>query len=131
MMRRFGGNMAAHFKDLVVWQKAMGVAKEIIVLTRDFPKVELYGLGSQIRNAAVSIPSNIAEGQQRYSVPDFRHFLRIARGSLGELETQLILARDLGYVSSEVLTRLTSEIDVIGRLLNGLIKSLNAKAASA
>jgi len=78
--------MGAHFKDLVVWQKAMGVAKEIIVLTRDFPKVEMYGLGSQIRNAAISIPSNIAEGQQRYSVVDFRHFLRIARGSLGELE---------------------------------------------
>jgi four helix bundle protein len=97
--------MASHFKDLVVWQKAMVLAKEVIACTHNFPKHETYGLGSQLRNAAVSIPSNISEGQQRYSSPDFRHFLCISRGSLGELETQLILAKELGYITPLQLER--------------------------
>lgn len=92
---------------------------------------ETYGLGSQIRNAVVSVPSNISEGQQRFSNVDFRHFLRIARGSLGELETQLILAHEIGYFSEQQLTSFTAQISVIGKLIAGLIKSLNARAASA
>lgn len=109
----------------------MSLAKEVIIATQSFPKYELYGLGSQIRNAVVSVPSNISEGQQRFSNVDFRHFLRISRGSLGELETQLILAQELGYIRKEQLDSFTEQISVIGKLIAGLIKSLNARAASA
>lgn len=79
----------------------------------------------------MSVPSNISEGQQRYSNVEFRHFLRISRGSLGELETQLILAHELGYISKEQLASFSQQISMIGKLLAGLIKSLNARAASA
>jgi four helix bundle protein len=131
MMLRLGGNMGAHFKDLVVWQESMRLAKQVIVSTQSFPKHETYGLASQIRKAAVSVPSNISEGQQRFSNVDFRHFLRISRGSLGELETQLILATDLDYLSKEQLDSFSKQISLIGKLIAGLIKSLNARAASA
>jgi four helix bundle protein len=123
--------MASHFKDLVVWQKAMLLAKEVILCTQTFPKYEMYGLGSQIRNAAVSIPNNISEGQQRYSSPDFRHFLRISRGSLGELETQLILAKELGYITPQQLDAFIEQITTIGKLIAGLTRSLSSRAASA
>jgi four helix bundle protein len=131
MMLRFGGQMAAHFKDLVVWQRSMKLAKEVIIAVQSFPRHEIYGLGAQIRGAVVSVPSNISEGQQRFSNVDFRHFLRISRGSLGELETQLILAQDLGYLSKEQLDVFSEQISTIGKLLAGLIKSLNSRAASA
>jgi four helix bundle protein len=108
----------------------MRLAKQVIVSTQSFPKHETYGLASQIR-AAVSVPSNISEGQQRFSNVDFRHFLRISRGSLGELETQLILATDLDYLSKEQLDSFSKQISLIGKLIAGLIKSLNARAASA
>jgi four helix bundle protein len=124
-------SMAAHFKDLVVWQKSMVLAKQVIVCTHSFPKHETYGQGSQLRNAAVSVPSNISEGQQRFSNADFRHFLRIARGSLAELETQLILAKELGYLTPEQLNVFSEQIASIGKLIAGLIRSLSARAASA
>jgi len=89
--------MAQHFKDLVVWQKAMDMVTEIYKLTNSFPKQEIYSLTNQIRRAAVSVPSNIAEGQAHYSHREFRHFLRHSAGSLAELETQLLLAERLGY----------------------------------
>ena len=89
--------MAQHFKDLVVWQKAMDLVTEIYKLTDSFPKREVYSLTDQIRRAAVSVPSNIAEGQAHYSRPEFRHYLRHSAGSLAELETQLLLAERLGY----------------------------------
>jgi four helix bundle protein len=109
----------------------MLLAKEVILCTQTFPKYEMYGLGSQIRNAAVSIPNNISEGQQRYSSPDFRHFLRISRGSLGELETQLILAKELGYITPQQLDAFIEQITTIGKLIAGLTRSLGSRAASA
>ena len=94
--------MAQHFKDLVVWQKAMDMVTEVYKLTDGFPKREVYSLTDQIRRAAVSVPSNIAEGQAHYSHREFRHFLRHSAGSLAELETQLLLAE----VSDMPITRL-------------------------
>jgi len=125
--------MAGSFKDLIVWQKAVALSAEVITRTWKFPQFERFALGDQIRRAIVSIPSNIAEGQQRHSRIEFRRSLRIARGSLGEVETQLIIAKELGYLSKEEIDRYSAELSVIGKLLNGLIGSLgqNGKAAGA
>jgi four helix bundle protein len=112
------------YRDLVVWQKGMDLVEAVYRSTREFPKEEIYGLTSQLRRAAVSIPSNISEGQSRNSPGEFLHHLGIARGSLSEAETQVMISRRLGYLTSEseqTLLELTSEI---GRLLNGLLRSL-------
>ena len=89
--------MAQHFKDLIVWQKAMDLVTDVYRVTDSFPKREVYSLTDQIRRAAVSVPSNIAEGQGRLTTGEFRHFLGIARGSNCELQTQLEIARTLGF----------------------------------
>ena len=89
--------MAQSYRDLIAWKKGMAVARLVYTLTADFPKIETFGLAAQMRRAAVSIPSNVAEGFARFSRREFKHFLRIARGSLAELETQAILAKDLEY----------------------------------
>jgi len=94
------GEIRTH-KDLKVWKEAMALAKGIYELTRNFPKEETYGLVSQIRRAAVSIPSNLAEGAARNSNKEFIQYLYVSLGSLAELETQLLLSRDLGYAQSE------------------------------
>jgi four helix bundle protein len=108
------------YRDLLVWQKARALAKDIYILTRSFPRNETFGLVSQMRRTAVSIPSNIAEGQGRWTRPDYRHFLLIARGSAFELETQIIIAADIGYIEDpDSLTERTSEI---ARMLNGLLR---------
>jgi four helix bundle protein len=113
------------FQDLLVWQKAMNLVIQIYDVTRRFPKEELFGLTSQIRRAAVSIPSNIAEGQGRLSRGEFRQFLGNARGSMAELETQLLIAEHLGYLqNAESLFRDLAEV---GRMLNGLISSLGTR----
>ena len=93
------------YEELVVWQKAMVLARKVYVLQRGLPKEELYGLGDQIRRAVVSIPSNIAEGFGRESSNEFKHFLSIARGSLYEVKTQLQLAANLDYLHIEMLHR--------------------------
>ena len=90
-----------HYRELIVWQKAIVLVEDVYRATNDFPKTEIYGLTSQIRRAAVSIPSNIAEGQGRNSTRDFLHFLSMAQGSLMELETQITIAERLGYLESE------------------------------
>lgn len=87
-----------NFKELIVWQKSVDLVTEIYRITEVFPKSEIYGLTSQIRRASVSIPSNIAEGHSRRSSVDYIQFLKIARGSLAELETQLIIARKLDFI---------------------------------
>jgi four helix bundle protein len=115
--------MAQHFKDLVVWQKAMDMVTEIYKVTECFPKREVYSLTDQIRRAAVSVPSN-AEGQAHYSHREFRHFLRHSAGSLAELETQLILAERLGYTDHPSTEGLLQRVHEVGRILNGLIASL-------
>lgn len=94
------------YKDLIVWQKAMDLVELVYHLTKLFPKDEQYGLSNQLRRAAVSIPSNIAEGQARNSTAEFRNFLSIARGSLAELETQLLIAERLNYIEQKKLAGL-------------------------
>lgn len=110
------------YEDLKVWQKAMLLAKTVYGLQKQLPKEETYGLGDQIRRAAVSIPSNIAEGFGRDTDKEFRHFLSIARGSLYETKTQLQLAESLGYLQIDTDTSL--QMDEVGKLLNGLARSL-------
>ena len=122
--------MAQSYKDLVAWQKSMDLVVEIYRATEGFPKHELYGLTSQIRRAAVSVPSNIAEGQAHYSKPEFRHFLRHSRGSLAEVETQLLIARRLNYLSQPPTDKLLNSVAEIGRILNGLIASLDRRRLS-
>ncbi|MCI0350366.1 MAG: four helix bundle protein [Acidobacteriales bacterium] len=122
--------MKRFFKDLIVWQKAILLVTDIYKVTRSFPKDEIYGLTNQLRRAAVSVPSNIAEGQGRLSEKEFQQFLAIARGSLMEVETQIHIARNLGYLSEAHLDGLMEKEAEVGRLLNGLMNSL-AKGAAA
>lgn len=112
------------YRDLVVWQKAIKLAKNIYLITHEFPKHELYGLADQLRRAAVSIPSNIAEGQSRQHTTEFRQFLHIALGSSSEVDTQVVIAFELGYITSEQAEALYAQISEIRRMLRGLISSL-------
>jgi four helix bundle protein len=112
------------YKDLVAWKKGMELVKGIYDATDSFPQHETYGLVSQLRRAAVSIPSNIAEGQAHYTNPQFVRFLRHARGSLAEIETQLLIALDRGYILKPRSEELFSQMDELGRILSGLIKSM-------
>ena len=112
------------FKELKVWQKAMSLAKEIYQVSANFPHQEQYGLTSQIRRSAISIPSNIAEGKNRNSKLEFKRFINIALGSAAELETQIILSHDLGYTEAKVQKELLDQIEEIGKMLNGLSKSI-------
>jgi len=115
--------------NLEAWQKALALVKSIYTTTSTFPKAELYGLTSQMRRAAVSIPSNIAEGAARETTPEFLRFLYIARGSLAELETQLLIAADLGYLKEP--DPLMTQLDRVSAPLSGLIKSLKTRANQA
>ena len=119
--------MSGSYRDLVVWQKAMTLVTEVYAVSKAFPKDELYGLTSQIRRAAVSIPSNIAEGKGRFGKKDYVQFLMQARGSLHEVETQMEIARNLSYISDDDLARLLVLTGEIGRMLNGLIRSIGDK----
>ncbi len=112
------------YKDLIAWQKAMHLVTDIYRATATFPREEIYGLTSQVRRAAVSIPSNIAEGQGRLSKKDFNHFLSQARGSLMEIETQLQIAQNLGYLDEKNTHVLLQGCAELGRILNGLMSSL-------
>lgn len=107
-------------RDLLVWQKAMKFATEIYRATSNFPKHELYGLPGQMRRAAISVPSNLAEGHGRNSRKEFRQFIGQARGSLTEIETQIEIAGNLGYLSSADSSELLYQAAEIGRMLNGL-----------
>ena len=116
--------MAQHFKDLIVWQKAMDLVADVYRVTDSFPKREVYSLTDQIRRAAVSVASNIAEGQAHFSKGEFLHFLRHAAGSLAELETQLLLAERLDYTGHNRIQDLLKQVVEVGKLMNGLINSL-------
>jgi four helix bundle protein len=109
------------YRDLIAWQKAKALALEIYRCTRKFPRDEIYGLSSQMRRAAVSVPSNIAEGKGRHSHKELVQFLYRARGSLLELETQLSIAHDLEYVDTTNFQRLEGLCGEVGRILNGLV----------
>jgi four helix bundle protein len=112
------------YRDLIAWKKSMCLAAAVYRCTESFPRSELYGLTSQLRRAAVSVPSNIAEGQGRPSSGEFKQFLGHARGSLLELETQILLAEELGYLESATGDQLLQQASEVGRILNGLITSL-------
>ena len=119
--------MGQSYRELIAWQKARALVSEIYKGTESFPSKEQYGLTSQIRRAAVSVPSNIAEGQARHSQKEFKHFLSHARGSLAEVETQLILAQDLGFLSEAEGTRLLAVAAELGRILNALIAAIKLR----
>jgi four helix bundle protein len=112
------------YKDLIAWQKGMELVAAIYDATQSFPTQEQFGLVSQLRRAAVSVPSNIAEGKAHYSNRDFVRFLRHARGSLAEIETQILIVRQRQYLPAAIVTTLTQQLDELGRILSGLIKSL-------
>ena len=112
------------YKDLIVWQKAMDLAEEIHRLSKSFPREELYGLTSQIRRAAVSVPSNIAEGQARQSTAEFRNFLSISQGSLAEVETQLFLAIRFGYLTQQQAAQALTLREEISKMLSSLRSKL-------
>jgi four helix bundle protein len=118
--------MAHHFKDLVVWQKAMDLVTDVYRMTDTFPKREVYRLTDQIRRAAVSVPSNIAGGQAHNSRAEFCHFLRYSAGSFAELEleTQLLIAERLEYAVRDQIQVLLKQVVEVGKLLNGLINSM-------
>ena len=120
--------MANSYKDLLVWQKAKSLAIAVYRATERFPKSELFGLTSQMRRAAVSVVSNIAEGQGRASKPDFTKFLCMARGSLLELETQLEIAAELGMGNADELSNLRADCYKILGLLNRLLSAISMKA---
>jgi four helix bundle protein len=113
-----------HYNDLLVWQKGMTLVKSIYALTAMFPREERYGLTSQLRRAAVSVPSNIAEGQARQSTKEFLQFISHAESSLAELETQLLLSVDLAFVQKNEISAALQEIDELQKVLSGLRRKL-------
>src|SRR5258707_10889942 len=112
------------YRDLIVWKKAMTLVLDVYRSTQGFPKIETYGLVSQLRRAAVSIPSNIAEGQARLSTAEFKQSLGHARGSLMEVETYILLAQELGYLEDDRSESLLAGTAEVGKILNGLLNSL-------
>ncbi|MBL7685108.1 MAG: four helix bundle protein [Deltaproteobacteria bacterium] len=119
--------MIKSYRDLLVWKRSMELVSLIYSLAQKFPSQEQYGLTSQIRRSAISIPSNIAEGQGRQSTKEFRQFLINARGSLCELETQILIASSLNYLNPEEVKKLLDLSSEIGKMINGLTSSLNRK----
>ena len=120
-----GMNRIKTHKDLDVWKESMALAKQVYGLTKSFPKEEIYGLVSQMRRATVSIPSNIAEGAARNSDKEFIQFLYVSLGSVAELETQLLLSRELGFLKNE---EINGNVERTRKLLLGLIKYLRGKS---
>jgi len=114
-------------KDLKVWQESRNLVKEIYNLTAKFPKDEIYSLTAQIKRSVISIPSNIAEGAARDSNKEYIHFLYISLGSIAELDTQLIIARDLDFISQKDFEEVSSRLDDIAKMLMGLIKYRQTK----
>jgi len=119
--------MAQHYKDLIAWQKAMALVNAVYDLTDTFPKREIYSLTGQLRRAAVSIPSNMAEGEAHYSNREFLHFLRHSRGSLAELQIQLLIGQKRNYDSESQTREVLKRADELSRFLSGLINSLKQK----
>ncbi len=119
---------ARGYKDLLVWQKGMQLAKQVYRITRTFPNEEKFGLVSQMRRAAVSVPSNIAEGQARHTTNEFVQFVSHAEGSLGELDRQLILALELGFCSEQRSAEASGLLSDLRKMLNALRRTLVASA---
>jgi four helix bundle protein len=115
------------FQDLRVWQLGIEIVKEIYRLTENFPKKEVYGLTSQIRRSVISIPSNIAEGFRRYHNKEYRQFLFVALGSCAELETQIIIAKELSYINEDDKVKVLEKSDHLSRMISNLIKKIVVK----
>ena len=115
------------YKELKIWQLGIEISTAVYQLTADFPNYEIYGLSSQMRRAAVSIPSNIAEGHSRSSTKDLLRFIAIAKGSLAELETQLIIAQQLGYGDTKKIMQLEKMAEEESRMISGYRRSLKTK----
>lgn len=121
--------MAQDYRDLVVWQKAIELTVCVYKLTRQLPKDELYGLSSQMRRASISIASNIAEGRSRLNPAEFRQFLGMAQGSTYELQTQLVIARNLRLASLEAMQEAESLSNEVSKMLTSFIQTLNSAAS--
>jgi len=121
--------MGKSFRDLIVWQRSIDLTTEIYMLTAAFPREELYGLTSQLRRAAVSVASNIAEGSGRAGRREFRQFLNTARGSICEVQTQLVIAGNLDFADKARLQAAESAASEVARMLNGLLDSLARESA--
>ena len=115
------------YRDLEVWQKAMDLVLECYRITQHFPKNEMYGLASQLQRAAVSVPANIAEGQGRQHTQEFIQYLSIVYGSLAELEIHIQIAQRLDYITTVQTEQLLARTGEVGRMLNGLLRSLRNK----
>jgi four helix bundle protein len=120
--------MGQSYRELIAWQKAMDFVMQVYTATRLFPRDEIYALASQLRRTAVLIPTNIAEGQARFSPSEFHYFLARSRGALVEVETQLMIAQNLQYFSPEHGQKLLDKAAELGRILNGLIGSIKSAA---
>jgi four helix bundle protein len=119
--------MGQSFRDLIAWQRAMQLVTDIYRISNSFPRSEIYGLTSQIRRAAVSVASNIAEGQARHSHREFMHFLSIARGSIAEVQTQLLIAQSLAYLDTTQTESLTNQASDVCRLVNALYTAIERR----
>jgi four helix bundle protein len=117
-------------RDLIVWQRAIELAVQTHHATASFPKQEMFGLSSQVRRAAASVPANLAEGSARRTTREFIAFAHFARGSLAELETHLVLAHRVHYLDDPTFESLVGEIGHVGRLMNGLIRGLREREAA-
>lgn len=113
------------YKELKIWKRSIELVKDVYDITLSFPKDEIYGLTSQIRRSAISIPSNVAEGFTRFSNKEFRKFLYIALGSCAELETQLVIANGLKYLEIEVKSKISGDLEIICKMTTNLIKKIN------
>ena len=120
-------NEIKSYKDLLIWKKGITIVKLVYQLVKTFPQEEMYALSSQLKRASVSIPSNIAEGYGRNTDNSFSHFLDIARGSLFEIETQLIIAKELGFITNfELFQKLLNQIEEESKMINAFSKTLKA-----
>ncbi len=119
------GSKIKSLEDLEIWNEGLSLVEKIYAVTQKFPKEEIYGLSSQLRRAAVSIPSNVAEGFARFHNREYKQFLYIALGSCAETKTQIIIASRLGYIENEKKDTLLKKIEQISKMIMGLIKKLN------
>jgi four helix bundle protein len=115
------------YRDLDIWQRSMQLAQRIYQVTQSFPNEERFGLTNQLRRASVSVPSNLAEGHARFGPGDFSRFISIAMGSVAEIETQILLSTELGYVRAELSRELMTDLETVGKMLRGLAKSITKR----
>lgn len=113
------------YKDLKIWNRSIELVTDVYDITSLFPKDETYGLISQIRRSAISIPSNIAEGFTRYYNKEYRQFLYISLGSCAELETQLVIANRLNYLEADIKSKISNDLEIICKMITNLIKKIN------